>query len=276
MRINQTLLASGLFLLAAATSVPAHETGHGHDASTGIEFLLGGDQWQQGQRYRAGNDWLALVCQQSQCRFEPARLTVKKEQYHGHHDDEPTDGQKLTLRRQESGPGQALAWFRLDANQPWLTPGPVVTYAASTIKTLEYGRIVYSNARTKRPASEGTLELAVDLPDGSQATLVPLYDKANDNRPNDDNPSGQFVLQLRVPGKRQLLGAFARCPTSDGLEIDTGYLVWAGDLDGDGKPDYLINYEQGKLYLGKQAAPDEIVGVAGVSNAFYGEECGGC
>jgi len=249
MRIPPYLLTSGLFLLVCAASAPAQEIEP--DAEAGITFSLDSKPWQPGQRYRSGNDWLALVCQKSECRLEPAKLMVRKEKWQSHYDNEATDGQRLTFKRQTSGPGQVLAWFRLDANVPWLVPGPVATYAAST-------------AKPKRPASEGTLELAVDLPDGTQATLVPLYDK----------PNGKFLLQLRVPGKRQLLDELGACSH----EVTSDYLVWAGDLDRDGQPDYLINFAdgEGKLYLGKQAAPNEIAGEAGVySPPPHGGECDG-
>jgi len=230
--IAAVLVAAPLAAAAADGSQPK---------KTPIQFLLGGDQWQPGQDYRAGSDWLALVCAKSECSFEPAKLSVRKEQWQGHYDDQPTNGQQLTLRRQTPGAGRVLAWFRLNNEVPWLRPGPVATYPK------------------KRPASQGTLEMAVDLPDGRQATLVPLLDRddADDGRKKwQRNP--KFLLQLRVPGQRQLLGEIGMCSN----EVVTDYLVWAGDIDGDEKPDYLIS---GKLYLGGQAAQDEIAGVAAVA-----------
>lgn len=250
-------LLGAAMLLAGGLPVDAQGTEPGPD--TGIEFLLGGEQWQPGQRFRAGADWLALVCVRAECSFEPARLAVRREQWQGHYDDKPTNGQKLTFSRQTSGPGKVLAWFRLNPRAPWITPGPVTTYAAST-------------ARIKRPASEGTLELAIDLPDGTQAALVPLYDREGK----------RFLIQLRVPGRRQLLDEIGSCSHT----VSTEYLVWAGDLDRDGKPDYLIVFAdevggvrevgEAKLYLGKEAGPGEIVGVAGVYvPPPYGGECDG-
>jgi len=221
-----------------------------------IEMLLGGDQWQPGQRYRAGNDWLALACGKSECRLEPARLAVRKAQWQGHYDNEPTDGQQLTFSRQTPGAGRVLAWFRLNKEVPWLRAGPVATYPQ------------------KRAASQGTLEMAVDLPDGREATLVPLLDL--DKGTEKWNRQAKFLLQLRVPGGRQLLGAIASCSN----EVSTHYLVWAGDIDGDGKPDYLIDFSDeighAALYLGGQAGPGEIAGSAATYDPPpYGGECDG-
>lgn len=244
-------------LLAAAIALggglPAWAQGTMPAPDMGIEFMLGGEQWQPGQGFRAGTNWLALVCVRAECNFEPARLVVRREQWQGHYDDKPSDGQKLTFTRQTSGPGKVLGWFKLNPRAPWIAPGPVITYTAST-------------ARARRPATEGTLELAVDLPDGKQATLVPLYDREG----------RRFLIQLRVPGRRQLLDEIGSCSHV----VPSDYLVWAGDLDRDGKPDYLIDFAdevgEAKLYLGKEAGATDIVGVAGVYvPPPFGGECDG-
>jgi hypothetical protein len=45
------------------------------------------------------------------------------------------------------------------------------------------------------------------------------------------------------------------------------YLLWAGDLDGDGKPDLILNHGepgiQVALYLSSLAKDGELVGLAG-------------
>ena len=251
MRTRRCLLGLAMLLLAGA--LPAVGATKAPPDSS-VEFLLGGDQWQPGQRYRAGSDWLALVCIKNECSFEPARLVVQKKQWQGHYDDKPTNGQKLVFSRQKPGPGAVLGWFRPNAENPtWLKPGSVTTYAARTSKI-------------KRPASEGTLEFAVDLPGGKQTTLVPLYDQEK----------RRFLLQIREPARRQLLDELGSCSHT----VTADYLVWAGDLDLDGKPDYLINFADdvgvARLYLGKQARPREIIGVGGVYvPPPFGGECDG-
>lgn len=245
MRIHPGLLASLLLgvptLAASASNRPL------------LEFVMGDNPWQPGQRYRSGDDWLALVCAKAGCGFEPGTLTVRREPWQGHYDNKPTRGQRLAFRRQAAGVGTVLAWFRHDPAVPWLQPGPVATYWAAT-------------SRKKRPATEGTLELAVDLPGGAQATLVPLLDAEQ----------GRFLLQLRAQGKRQILDELGQCSRM----VSTDYLVWAGDLDRDGRPDYLINFAdqigEARLYLARDAAAGELVGVAAsYVPPPFGGECDG-
>ena len=254
MRFFSALLGSAMGLLMGASALAAERgDATAPPGSSPVEFLLGADQWQPGDRYRSGSQWLALVCSKTDCQLEPAKLTVRREKWQGHYDDQPTQGQRLVFRRQTAGPGTVLAWFKQDPAAPWLQAGPVPTYGAATF-------------RKKRPASEGTLELAVDLPHGGQATLVPLFDAEG----------GRFLLQLRAQGKRQLLDELGLCSHT----VSTDYLVWAGDLDRDGQPDYLIDFAdevgEAKLYLARAAAAKELAGVAGVYvPSPFGGECDG-
>jgi len=222
-------------------------------ASTSIQFVAGNNVWQPGQRYRNGADWLALTCTANACQLSPATLTVQTASWQGHYDEKPTAGQKLAFKPTTTLPGRVIAWLRMDAKQKWLAPGPVTTYASNV-------------APLKQPASEGTLEVAVDLPGGAQARFVPLLSREKN----------AFFLQLRMPQKRQMLGELARCSH----EVTTNYFLWAGDLDHDGKPDYLVSFVDADgeiiLYLSSIANPDELVGRAGLYNAPpHGGECDG-
>jgi hypothetical protein len=240
---------------SAAAAVEAGRDSYAQDLPNGVRFVVGNDQWQPGTRYKSSADWLALNCTPSGCSLGPARLTVKAESWQGHYDDKPTRGQKLNLRKLKPGPGSVIAWFQLDARHPWLKPGAVTTYASSV-------------GRSKRPPSEGTLEVAIDLPDGKSATLVPLFDRENQ----------VFQLQLREPDRRQILGQLAHCSR----EVANDFFLWAGDLDGDGRADYLISFvdDDGQvlLYLGGAADQGEY-GIAGIAGAYdsppYGGECDG-
>lgn len=221
--------------------------------STSIQFVVGNNVWQPGQRYRNGADWLALACTASTCQLSPAALTVRTESWQGHYDETPTAGQKLSFTKTAAASGKVIAWLHMDAKQKWLAAGPVTTYASSA-------------APLKQPAGEGTLEVAVDLPNGSQARFVPLLSWEKN----------AFFLQLRAAQRRQLLGELARCSH----EVTTNYFLWAGDLDRDGKPDYLVSFVDADgeiiLYLSSVANPGELAGRAGLYNAPpYGGECDG-
>lgn len=219
-------LLAGLLMAATARAEPPP-----------VEFLPGDAAWQPGDRWRSGPGWLGLDCVELRCRLAPARLAVVA----GRGPDGER-GQQLSFTL--SGPARpgarVLAWFKADARLPWLAARPLPTYAADT-------------APPKRPASPGTLEVAVGLPGGRAATLVPLYDKARE----------RFLLQLRLPGQRQMLEELGACSHA----VPSDFLLWAGDLDGDGKPDFLISYIDGDgevhLYLGAQAEARQIVGLAG-------------
>ena len=218
-----------------------------------VQLVVGNEVWQSGHQYRSGSEWLAFVCNGAGCAFEPALLVVRAKSWQGQYDDKPTPGQNLTFRKVNQSGGKVLAWFHMDAKHAWLTPGPVLTYASSA-------------APLKRPPTDGTLEVAIDLPDGSQARLVPLLDKKDERI---------FRLQLRSQGKRQLLGELGNC--SHAVSMD--YFLWSGDLDTDGRPDYLINYVdaggQVILYLSSSAKADEPVGPASTYDTPSDYECGG-
>lgn len=54
-----------------------------------------------------------------------------------------------------------------------------------------------------------------------------------------DPKAREYVLQLRVGDQRQVFEhTLWQCTGSGGSD----YLLWAGDLDRDGQPDYLVNF----------------------------------
>jgi hypothetical protein len=216
-------------------------------------MVVGNPVWQPGLAYTAGDDWLALACDPAGCAFEPARLAVKPEGWQGHDDDKPTNGQTLTFARMEKTVRKPVAWFQRRAGTPWLKPGPVTTWASIA-------------GGFQRADSPGTLELEVAAPDGTRARFVPLLDIEHK----------RFVLQLRSGQRRQMLQDLAACSH----EVGTGYLLWAGDLDGDGRGDYLASFVdadgQVVLYLSRLAPPNALVGAGAIYDASpYGGECDG-
>lgn len=225
--------------------------------------------WHPGREFKNGDNWLALACTKEQCAFEPAALAVKKEGYVGPYDlpDQPAPGQRLSFKKMADSPGAVIAWFQIAGAYPWIKPGPVVTYYP---------------VGTPLKIPGGTMEAALQLPNGESATFVPMVLPPGVLPPGapiglDSYPP--FYLQLRSNGKRQLLpGVFGGCTTS----VAPGeYLQWAGDMDGDGKPDYLISWittaNQGggvDLYLSGLARPGQLVGLAGAYDVpSGGGEC---
>jgi len=216
-----------------------------------VRFVVGNDLVQPGRQFDSGNEWLALVCAVDGCRLTPAILDVKKAVQQGA-SGATTSGQQL-LHFRLRGPSEAkvVAWLETSKAPAWLTAGPVPTY--------------YNGSAPPRETGKGTLEALIDLPGGATASLVPLLL----TRPDDTGRLPPMLLQLRAMGKRQLLlGQLGLCSRT--LE-DTSYLLWAGDIDRDGKPDYLISFVDADgpvhLYLSSEAKPGQLVGLAGLYNS---------
>jgi len=234
-----------------------------------VQFVAGNDLWQPGKKYKSGSDWLALVCDGKRCTLAPAALDVKKEPWQGNYDDQPTTGQNLLFRLTADASGKPVAWFRTTGAPPWLKPGPVPSYYAG-------------GSYNQMPDKKGTMEFLIEMPNGKKATLVPmlvskLFLEKLANKEEGEIYSSTLLLQLRTPEKRQLLpGAFGACSG----EVTPDYLLWAGDLDGDGKPDFLVSYIDAEgpvhLFLSGAAKRGQLVGLASVFNSPpFGGECDG-
>lgn len=233
-----------------------------------VKFVVGNDLWQPRQQFKAGRDWLALACNAKGCSLEPAALSVKQKLWQGHYDDKPTFGQHLTFKSDGGAGNEVVAWFSTAPSRTWLKPGAVITY--------------YSPQRPLRqPSDRGSLEVVIGLPKGESALLVPmLATKAFLNRlqPEQRRDWPSVVLQLRAQNKRQLLqGNLGTC---SGTFHPRHYLLWAGDLDQDGKLDFLISFVDADgpvhLYMSSVVKPDKLVGLAGIyESPPFGGECDG-
>lgn len=229
-----------------------------------------------GGNYRAGKGWWALVCDleaqagagKAGCSLHATQLSVKRGK-HSVYDSDPINSQLLHWSPLPAGldrvpyesdrPPLLIAVFKpvgkaLKLN---LQAGPVPTY-------VHRGMDDYPATRVP-----GTLEIRLPMPDGRHADIVPRVRMPKQEAPKATAQPEIDTFELRFGKLRQRLPGY----TFSGLEEDyvsldrKNYLLWAGDLDGDGKPDLIINHgEPGlnvSLYLSSLARDGELVGLAG-------------
>ena len=220
--------------LRAAWVAPATAT------SGPIKFIVGNDRHQAGAAFKTGVAWLALACSAAECRLVPANLRVKAQR----------GGQQLHFEAADAAGTRVIAWFAVKQAPSWLVPGAIPTY--------------YSGKGRPKGTGKGTEEALISLPDGNTAILMPILLAS----PDPSAPLPPALLLLRVGERRQLLlGQLGLCSHRFRSE---DYLLWVGDLDKDGKPDFLVSFVDGDgpihLYLSSAAKPQQQVGLAGVYN----------
>lgn len=250
------------------------------DAAMSRPVVLG---WNvPGKSFRAGGGWWGLICDTT-CRLSQMRMEVMPAT-HPVYDSDPTPSQILSwsplprslVQASRSGWDQPklLAMFKPVRSLQGLalTEGPVKTWLHQAMAHYPAGGRL------------GTMEVAIPMAPNSSALLVPRLRRAQTDPAPDAEASAQvdtLALELRINGRRQLLGHF----DTSGIEglgpvTSTSYLMWAGDLDGDGKLDLLIDFlasngRQVELFLSTLAKGEDFVGSAGSFN-FYDPSSAGC
>lgn len=117
------------------------------------------------------------------------------------------------------------------------------------------------------------LEVLVGWPDaGGWLLLSPTLLQQRTADGSEDPSTWPISLELRMDAHYQSLGLMTTC----GELAWTDYLRWAGDLDGDGRPDLLVQLNpaaggEGALILSSLAASDQFVGAAGRENGGTSE-----
>ena len=228
-----------------------------------------------GRGYRAGTGWWALVCDADEkigddrkgCKLHSTQLSITNA-VHGVYDSEPVSSQLLywsplpanldKVPREDEKRPKLIAEFKPIRSLATLklNGGPVSSY-------VHQGMTNYPAAQ--RP---GTLEVRLSMGNRRYADIVPRIQLA---APKDE---GQMAItaiatfEMRIGNQRQQLPGYGFCEMGGtGQLTRQDYLLWAGDLDGDGKPDLILNHGgcdiHVALYLSSLAKDGELVGVAG-------------
>lgn len=218
-----------------------------------LNFVQGEDVWVPGWVFSNSDDWLALSCTEQACQLVEAALKVTPASWQGHHDEIATSGQRLAFRTSIDSPGKVVAWIRQDEELSWLRPGAIEFYYA-----YELSPIVQNE--------KDTYEIIITSADESPVTLAPVLRMEAGQERSYARPGDPIFLLLRAAGAQQLLSEqIAACSG----ELNLEYLLWSGDLDRDGRTDYLIDYTDSamgtvRFYLSSYAKPGQLVGEAGI------------
>jgi hypothetical protein len=237
-----------------------------------------------GRSYLGGDGWWALVCGNELsatlaqgCTLHSTHLSVTRAM-HSVYDGEPIASQLLhwsplpanldRLARENEKPPTLVAVFKPIRSLAGmkLMAGPVATY-------VHPGMGHYP--ATGRP---GTLEVRLTMADGKYLDIVPRVAKSP---PGEPSPLVNIAtFELRQGTLRQRLPGYEFSEIGDdGSLSPQQYLLWAGDLDGDGKPDLIINHggygSNVAVYLSSLAKEGELVGFAG-SFQYSDPSAAGC
>ncbi|RTL47194.1 MAG: hypothetical protein EKK53_00170 [Burkholderiales bacterium] len=215
-----------------------------------------------GRNFRAGDGWWGLVCgTATNCRLVALRLAITPAK-HDVYETDPVPSQWLVWSPLPAvgelhavfKPVRSLAGLPLAAGpvKTWLQRGMAGPYP-------DAGRIA-------------TMEVAITVAPGTTALLVPRLRPAIKRDAGSGQPEA-LVLELRAGQQRQLLEDFENDSPEALSPVDPkAYLVWAGDLDGDGKLDLLLDTgscsRKLTLWLSSRAKGPEMVGLAGSFEYF--------
>ncbi len=219
------------------------------------------------KEYRAGDGWWALECASpGKCALTASRLNIQAKP-HPVYDGDPI-------------PGQLLQWLPATATKPIImfkpfrAPATALPFKAGAIGTY------YPAAKSvvSKPQTQGTMEAVLNLPNGEKAHFMPVLEQVSKNLTN-QHEQDALVLEVRMNGKSQVIATFNFFGgESYPISLDQ-YLLWAGDMDGDGKLDLVVSSDfHGTaitLYLSSLAKEGELFGVGG-SFQYFPVDSAGC
>ena len=213
----------------------------------GSEPVVEPGQHIAGARFKAGDGWWILSCSGHGCRLDSAAMAVKPAT-HAQSNGPPLASQRLSWSPAPPARANLLAAFKPKGAlaQLSLRPGALSTWFHHRMASLP---------SLESPAPETRL----DMDGGRHALLRQRLVRGADET--------VLELELAEGGKVQQLGRYEFHMSEPGYLAPQMVVMWAGDLDGDGKLDLLVNntayYWNTTLYLTSLAKPGQLVGPAG-------------
>lgn len=223
----------------------------GHEAASTLHY--------PGREYRSGTGWWALSCKKGQgCELAAVSLNAKSK-LHDAYDSPDVPGQLLMFTPAQP---DSLLFLKPKAevvNVLPLNAGAVTTWHWSGGDERETGNMRH------RTVSPGSMEREVTLPSGEVMQWIPVLTLPDPKKPPKDSwdsSEDPLRLELRMNGKRQVLQQLSYRELGERYSINLdNILLWIGDMDGDGKPDFLLSGF--KLFLSSLAKEGELAGEAG-------------
>ncbi len=248
-------VCSALMITVLATGLSAADEYATESHPDTLTFVQGYEVWVPGWVFYDSDDWLALTCTDRDCQLAPAALRPIPASWRGHYDDVATSGQRLEFETSGDAPGEVMAWIQRNDQLSWLATGQLDSYYVNGLSTMIQD-------------DESTYEIVIESSDSANESIGPvlLQSALVDEKGQETHRPNSIYLRLRARGQQQLLTE--EMVTCFG-ELHLDYLLWSGDLDRDGKSDYLINYTDGgtgtvKFYLSSYATDNQLVGIAGI------------
>ena len=228
--MNHWTFPTILFLFAAACSRPSFGT---ENAITILHATAQGYLFESRPDFPAG-EYLALRCSDS-CALTKTTLVIKKEKVATHEGE--IDGYVARTTKNHAN-------LFLIRGLRKLVEGPVKTWYSPPriLGAVTVGQ--HNLTMTNRQ------ELSVDI-DGALLTILGSVSWMMDRSCAADEPCPKFPQvrwRFRYSGVERTLGTHAGSELGEPLGIQD-YVVWIGDLDGDGKPDLMVRPQDRADYL---------------------------